>query len=91
VLDHTCTFVYRIVLHRLLGIFVVHRGCGMETSQDKEVSEAARLLGKRDGSKGGKAWAAALTSEERQLIDCAESCDSALGTAEGQDREGAGP
>jgi hypothetical protein len=68
VLDHTCTFVYRIVLHRRLGIFVVHRGGGMETSQDKEVSEAARLLGKRGGSKGGKAWAAALMPEERQLI-----------------------
>jgi len=26
----------------------------METSQDKEVSEAARLLGKRGGSKAGK-------------------------------------
>jgi hypothetical protein len=40
----------------------------METSQDKEVSEAARLLGKRGGSKGGKAWATALIPEERQLI-----------------------
>jgi hypothetical protein len=40
----------------------------METSRDKEVSEAARLLGKRGGAKGGRARAAALTSEERQRI-----------------------
>ena len=39
----------------------------METSRDKEVSEAARLLGKR-GAKGGRARAASLTPEERQRI-----------------------
>ena len=38
----------------------------METSRNKEVSEAARLLGKVGGAKGGKARAAALTPEERQ-------------------------
>ena len=40
----------------------------MDTSRDQQVSEAARLLGKRGGAKGGKARAAALTPEERQRI-----------------------
>ena len=39
----------------------------METSRDKEVSEAARLLGK-SGAKGGRTRAASLTPEERQRI-----------------------
>jgi hypothetical protein len=39
----------------------------METSRDKEVSEAARRLGK-SGAKGGRARAASLTPEERQRI-----------------------
>lgn len=38
----------------------------MERSRNEEVSEAARLLGKVGGAKGGKARAAALTPEERQ-------------------------
>ena len=40
----------------------------MDTSQDQQVSEAARLLGQRGGKKGGKARAAALTPEARQRI-----------------------
>jgi hypothetical protein len=39
----------------------------METSRDKEVSEAARRLGK-SGAKGGRARVASLTPEERQRI-----------------------
>jgi hypothetical protein len=39
----------------------------MGTSRDKEVSKAARLLGK-SGAKGGRTRAASLTPEKRQRI-----------------------
>lgn len=38
----------------------------METRHDKQIREAARLLGQRGGVKGGKARAAAMTPEARR-------------------------